>query len=196
VFITVFPPDPFSNKNVDVRAAIAASPGTGGIWKWIGTPGSNSSVSATTSFRHWIVYRYADILLMEAEAFAWSSRGADALQLVLQVKQRANDIFVQGISLDFPPDATVAIDVSNYILDERNREFIYEGKRWFDLLRHARRNYPNNFKILTNALAAVILPAYQQTAIAKLSDPNSLYLPIPSNDIIQDPNLIQNPFYK
>jgi hypothetical protein len=63
-------------------------------------------------------------------------------------------------------------------------------------LRHARRNYPNNFKILTNALAAVILPAYQQTAIAKLSDPNSLYLPIPSNDIIQDPNLIQNPFYK
>ncbi len=196
VGVTVFPLDPNDSKNVDVRAAIATNPGISGIWKWIGTPGSSASVSATTSFRHWIVYRYADILLMEAEAYAWTNRGTDALNIVLQIKQRSNNIYVPGVSLDFPNDPTNALSVSNYILDERNREFIYEGKRWFDLVRHARRNYPNNVNILINALVAVLPPAYQQNAIAKLNDPNSFYLPIPNSDILQDPNLKQNPFYK
>jgi len=192
----LFPVDPVDDHDVDIRASIAFNSGVSGIWKFIGTPGTSATVTATTSFRHWIVYRYAEILLMKAEACAWSNRGADALALVLQIKQRANNVYVQGLSLDYPNDPTNALSVSNYILDEKNREFIYEGKRWYDLVRHAKRNYPNNLGILTNALALTLPPAFQQTTLAKFQDPNSLYLPIYYTEIQLDPNLVQNPFYK
>jgi len=193
----LFPIDPFDDKDIDRRAAIAANPGISAIWKYIGTPGSSASVSATTSFRHWIVYRYADILFMKAEACIWiGGRGTDALSIILQIKQRANSVYVQGLSLDFPNDPTDVVALTNYMLDEKDREFIYEGKRWYDLLRNAKRNFPNNMGILTNALALVLPPAFQQTTLSKFRDPNSFYLPLPSGDILLDPNLIQNPFYK
>jgi len=194
---TLFPVDPFDDKDVDIRSSIAVNSGLSAIWKYVGTPNSSAQVSATTSFRHWIVYRYAEILMMKAEACAWiGGRGTDALSLVLQIKQRANSVYVQGLSLDFPSDPTDAVAVTNYILDEKDREFIYEGKRWYDLVRCAKRNFPANLGVLTNALALVLAPAFQQTALAKFRDQNSFYLPIPNADILLDPNLVQNPFYK
>lgn len=194
---TLFPVDPLDDKDVDIRSSIAVNSGLGAIWKYVGTPNSSAQVSATTSFRHWIVYRYAEILFMKAEACTWiGGRGAEALALVLQIKQRANSVYVQGLSLDYPTDPTDAVAVTNYMLDEKDREFIYEGKRWYDLVRCAKRNFPANLNVLTDALALVLPPAFQQTALAKFRDQNSLYLPIPNADILLDPNLVQNPFYK
>jgi len=194
---TLFPVDPFDDKNVDIRSSIAVNSGLSAIWKYVGTPNSSAQVSATTSFRHWIVYRYAEILFMKAEACTWiGGRGAEALSIVLQIKQRANAVYVQGLSLDFPTDPTDAVAVTNYLLDEKDREFIYEGKRWYDLVRNAKRSFPANLSVLTNALALVLPPAFQQTALAKFRDQNSLYLPIPNADILLDPNLVQNPFYR
>lgn len=193
----LFPVDPVNDKNVDVRSSIAVNSGIEAIWKYVGTPGSSAQLTATTTFRHWIVYRYAEILFMKAEACAWiGGRGADALAIVLQIQQRANRIYIQGQSLDVPSDPNDALAVTNYILDEKDREFIYEGKRWYDLLRNAKRDFPNNMSILTNALALILQPAFQQTTLVKFKDPNALYLPIPNADILLDPNLVQNPFYK
>ena len=108
----LFPVDPLDDKNVDIRSSIAVNSGLQAIWKYVGTPNSSAQVSATTSFRHWIVYRYAEILFMKAEACAWiGGRGAEALSIVLQIKQRANSIYVQGVSLDFPTDPTDALAV-------------------------------------------------------------------------------------
>ena len=62
--------------------------------------------------------------------------------------------------------------------------------------------YPDYFRLMLTffkvigALALVLPPAFQQTALAKFKDQNSLYLPIPNADILLDPNLVQNPFYK
>jgi len=193
----LFQLDPINDKNVDIRAAINVNYNLGAIWKYIGTPNSSAQLTATTTFRHWIVYRYAEILMMKAEACAWiGGRGAEAIQIVQQIKQRANFIYIQGASMDVPSDPTDALAVTNYILDEKDREFLYEGKRWYDLLRNAKRNFPNNISILTNAIAAVIPSAYQQTTLAKFRDINALYMPIPNSDILLDPNLVQNPFYK
>jgi len=193
----LFPVDPFDDKDIDIRQAIAVNPGLLAVWKYVGTPNSSAQVSATTSFRHWIVYRYAEILFMKAEACAWiGGRGTDALNLVLQIKQRANSVYVAGTSLDFPTDPTDAVAVTRYMLDEKDREFIYEGKRWYDLIRNAKRNFPANLNVLTDAIAAVIPQAFQQTTISKFRDQNSFYMPIPNSDILLDPNLVQNPFYK
>jgi starch-binding outer membrane protein, SusD/RagB family len=191
----LFPVDVNDDKNVDIRAAIAVNGGTGTIAKWIGTPNSSALLSATTSFRHWIVYRYAEILLFEAEAYAFTGKGIQALQLVQQIQQRANAIYDPNLSLPFP-DPNDANAVSLYVLDERNREFIYEGKRWYDLVRYAKRNFPTTSFILTDALAVNASPALQQILISKYKDPNAYYLPIYFNEILLDPNLVQNPYYK
>jgi len=191
----LFPADPINSSNEDVRADIAANLGNQMISKWIGSPNSNATVSATTSFRHWIVYRYAEILLFKAEACSFVQRGQEALALVTQIQKRANNIYVQGISLD-PPDPNDPTALSNYILDERDREFIFEGKRWFDLVRYAKRDFPNTAYILTNAIAKNASASVQQLLVAKYRDPNAFYLPIFNNELLLDPNLVQNPYYK
>jgi hypothetical protein len=193
----LFPVDVNNDSNVDIRAAIAANGGTGAIAKWIGTPNSTSILSASTSFRHWIIYRYSEILLFEAEAYAYSGQLDSAIKLVNQVKQRANNIYDPSLSLQQPdPLSAQPEDVGLYVLDERNREFIYEGKRWYDLLRFARRNFPTTLHILTDPIAKHASPALQQIILSKYKDPNALYLPIYFNETQLDPNLIQNPYYK
>jgi hypothetical protein len=81
-------------------------------------------------------------------------------------------------------------------LAERARELAYEGKRWYDLLRNAKRNNFARLDILNSAAVRVVPSAVQQSALNKLKDPNSLYFPIFQYEIQTDPNLIQNPFYK
>ena len=196
----VFPNDPNNPYNVDVRAAIAANSGTSLISKWIGSPNTTAVVSAATSFRHWSIYRYADILMMKAEALAFVTPGqcygGQALAYVMQIQTRANAIYDPSTSLSVPSDTTDATAVSNYILDERDREFIFEGKRWYDLVRYANRNFPTTVTILTNALDQVVSPSIQQTINAKYLDQNAYYLPIYYNELLLDPNLVQNPYYK
>ncbi|MBW4889144.1 RagB/SusD family nutrient uptake outer membrane protein [Mucilaginibacter sp. HMF5004] len=193
---TLFPVDVNDDSNVDVRAAIAANGGSGAIAKWIGTPNSNAILSATTTFRHWIIYRYAEILLFEAEAYAYTpGKGQAALDLVKLIQNRANNIYDPLLSMPVP-DPNDANAVGLYVLDERNREFIYEGKRWYDLVRYAKRDFPNTSNILTDALAINASAALQQILISKYKDPNAYYLPIYYNEIVLDPNLVQNPYYK
>ncbi len=71
-----------------------------------------------------------------------------------------------------------------------------EGKRWFDLLRNAKRNNYARLDILIDAAIANALPEQQQSVIAKLKDPNSHYLPINTFELFTNKALVQNPFYK
>lgn len=85
------------------------------------------------------------------------------------------------------------------ILNERAREFSYEGKRWYDVLRHAKRgNYDGtNIQYLINLAINSASPEKQQSLIAKYKDPkrNSHYWPIYVREIETNPKLIQNEFY-
>jgi len=81
-------------------------------------------------------------------------------------------------------------------VEERQREFAFEGKRWFDLLRNAKRNNYAELNLLTTAASLSIAPSLQQAAFNKLKDPNSHYMPIYFYEISSNPLLIQNPFYR
>ncbi len=84
------------------------------------------------------VYRYADLLLIYAEAAARSENAvsADALEALNNVRRRA---------YGFAPDAPSEVDYDaagltvtgfiDLIVKERGYEFLYEGKRWHELKR-------------------------------------------------------------
>ena len=50
--------------------------------------------------------------------------------------------------------------------------------------------------ILINMTARAVLGPRQQSAINKYKNPDALYLPIYYTELLSDPNLIQNPYYK
>ncbi|WP_394990558.1 RagB/SusD family nutrient uptake outer membrane protein [Emticicia sp.] len=161
------------------------------VWKYSGINATQTRAIEDYN-AHWMVYRYADILLMKAEALALLNRGAEALNIVKMVRNRANALELTNEN----PDPSDAEAVADFILSERAREFAFEGKRWYDVLRHSKRNKYKRMDIMLEMVARAAPPDRQQSAIAKYKDFNSHYLPIYQYELQTDKNLVQNPFYK
>lgn len=146
----------------------------------------------TETDTHWFVYRYADVLLLKAEALVELGRGEEAVAIIEDIRAKHSAISLTAEIVD-PASKSQVVD---YILAERARELAFEGKRWFDVLRNARKNNYERLEILLN-MALTNAPANQQQSIlAKLRDPNSHYLPINEYDLYTNKALVQNPFYK
>jgi hypothetical protein len=129
---------------------------------------------------------------MKAEALNQLGQGQAALDLVYFVRNRAKAL----AATDPHPNPTDQADVADFILAERAREFAYEGKRWFDLLRNAKRNNYQRLNLLLDMVASTVPPDRQQSAITKFRDKNSHYLPIYFYELQTDRLLVQNPFYR
>ena len=85
--------------------------------------------------------------------------------------------------------------VGNYrdlVEAERRRELMFEGKRYFDLVRRARRDgNPSH-------LASACTPKYTENAAAitiKLKEMDYIYMPYLKDEVEKNPNLKQNPSY-
>lgn len=105
-----------------------------------------SDVDPTATTSQWLVlsssncdidiclYRYADVLLLRAEALNQLGKANEALQIVNNIRARVG----------YLADARTEVDqndkkaVETVILLERQLEFMAEGKRWFDLCRTGR----------------------------------------------------------
>jgi starch-binding outer membrane protein, SusD/RagB family len=178
--------------NKDIRAdggSVRSTDQT--IWKYIGL--NNTQARAVDqSFAHWFVYRYADILLMKAEASNELGQGQTALDLIYAVRNRARALN----NTNNNPGANDKDGIATFILQERAREFSFEGKRWFDILRFAKRNNYQKLNLLLDMVAGTVPPDRQQSAINKFKDKNSHYLPIFYTDLEANKLLVQNPFYK
>lgn len=161
------------------------------IYKYAGVD-YNTVRTPDVSYAHWFAYRYPDVLLMKAEACAQVNRGQEALDLVKVIRDRGHALIATEKTLE-PTDAE---GISDYILEERAREFAFEGKRWYDILRNAKRGNYKRLDILLNIVAAAVPSDLQQSAITKYRDVNSHYLPVFDDEITADLTIKQNPFYK
>lgn len=113
----------------------------------------------------WVVFRYADVVLMKAEAILRGGNGTDAEALTLVNSIRTN----RGVTVL----TTLSLDA---LLDERARELYWEGWRRQDLIRFGKFLEPKQEKPAT-------------------SNPRVLVYPIPSQQIAVNTNLTQNPGY-
>jgi len=159
----------------------------------IGTNVYSYNPSSTTP--NWIFYRITDIMLMKAEALVQLDRSEtdlrDALHIVNTTYMRSNPTLLETDSLTFQNygDPTT---LDYLVLLERQRELMFEGKRWFDLVRRSER------KGNSGDLVSFVSYKYTDnvsTIVAKLSVMNALYMPINVDELKANPLLVQNPYY-
>lgn len=146
---------------------------------------SGNGVSSANNPR---ILRYADVLLLKAEAILQSNGNtAEAIGLINQVRARARSMVLLGlVPADFSTAETNKTTIFNWIMNERFVELAAEGHRWPDLKRwHMAGNITlnNAFFDATNAAAMNFVA------------PKNLVFPIPIAEIDRNPNVKQNPDY-
>lgn len=117
--------------------------------------------------------RYADVLLMYAEALNELGNTSEALEYLNNVRARANLVALNEVD-----QQTFRLAIEQ----ERRVEFLYEGHRWFDLLR-------------TGRTREVLNAHFESLGLNFSVEEHELIYPIPLNEILLDPSLVQNPGY-
>ena len=124
-----------------------------------------------TNPQNYVVYRYADVLLMKAEALNELGQTAQACEPLNIVRQRAGLANVVNLSQD---------DMREKIIHERRMELAFEGHRWFDLIRLQNGDYAIKF-----------LHSIGKTRVTK----DRLLFPIPQTEMDANSLMTQNPGY-
>lgn len=160
------------------------------IWKFLGLlPDGRTQRSGTTrNSCNWIVYRYADVLLMKAEALSQLGRYGEAYNILNDIRNK------RGIS-STPVPASSPAAYEDFILEERCKELAFEGKRWFDLMRMGRRNNYSRKSVLIDIMVRNAPSTQKRIIQTKLTNPLSWYLPIYKKELERNKNLVQNPYY-
>lgn len=186
MFAREYSTEPFRGEDISIRRN---SETDYTIWKYIGfaPDGQTTRPSIIQSSANYIVYRYADVLLMKAEALSQTGQYAEALDIINLIRERAG---VTPLSLTNSP-----IAFEDAIMEERALELAFEGKRWFDLVRMGRRNdFARKDKLVEMIIRNV--PSTQKRILgSKLTNPLGWYMPIHKDELERNLNLEQNPYY-
>lgn len=147
-------------------------------------------------YANWIIYRLTDVMLMKAEACILKGEAEyeTAFTLINAVNKRAHNYTTSAAkdTLVFDDYRTSQEKMEQLLLDERNRELMFEGKRWYDLVRIAVRD-GNNQRLVSEATKK-----YQDKVNAlkiKLADPNIIFFPYNKDELKVNPFLKQNSAY-
>jgi len=158
---------------------------------------------------NWIIYRLTDIMLLKAEALVEQmTNTADAVQSDAE-KERNEQLLSQAFTLVNAvnkrsicemqlKDTLVQSDyntkslMSDLVLKERQRELMFEGKRWYDLVRRSQRD--GNTAVLSK-LATQKVTENKGGIQTKLARMDAIYWPYNLDELKVNHNLTQNPAF-
>ncbi|MBO4849525.1 MAG: RagB/SusD family nutrient uptake outer membrane protein [Prevotella sp.] len=153
---------------------------------------------------NWIIYRLTDVMLMKAEALVeMSPEGEDEYS-----KQQADTLLRQAFSIVnainkrsncSKEDKNLVWDMysskssmRNLVLEERQRELMFEGKRWYDLVRRSRRDGNTSYLVGTVSRKGT---SGSGALSSKLSRMEAIYWPYHIDELKVNGNLKQNPAF-
>jgi hypothetical protein len=166
------------------------------VWKYAGLSHEPTELRPSDQRdANWIFYRYADVLLMKAEALIMKAKGDVAIykqadELIMDVRERA------GYGRVSAAESYAEDDMLTLLMAERQREFVAEGKRWFDILRVAKRENYKYKQYLIDCLLSVVSAQNRPVYESKLQDPLGYFYPIYQDEIDRNPLLEQNAYYE
>lgn len=175
-----------ARKNIDVARFVSGATTKLYTRKFFPNPNPTvnpQSLTSNDAESDWIVLRYADVLLMLAEAQGNSSASIDLINLV-RTRSGVPVITAAGITSTKLFEDTLS--------SERRIEFAFENHRWFDLLRynttmttitaeatmkaHFAKEFPVHYKDYPS-------PALTLDQLQALVTKDKLLLPIPQREI-------------
>ncbi len=145
-------------------------------WPQITFPFINKYRNITgPSPQNFILLRLADIILLKAEVLNENGDIAGAAALVNQIRSRVN---LPNTTASNKADMKLAIE------KERRLELVFEGHRWFDLLRTGRA-----IEVMNNVKGP------NGTSLGYVVTENRLRWPIPQAELDKNTKLVQNEGY-
>ena len=145
---------------------------------------------------NWIFYRLSDVMLIKAEACIMKENSdfRTAFSLINSINKRARNYTetVKNDTLAFSTYSSSREEMEKLLFMERKREFMFEGKRWFDLVRKSLRD--NN----THYLANEATQKQKENAVAikiQLADINAIFWPYNRDELKKNNLLKQNSAY-
>ncbi len=168
----------------DPRLKITLKPADRTINKYVNRDKlTQSGVASANNPR---ILRYADVLLLKAEAVLQSGGlTTDAIALINQVRTRARAMVPAGtVPANYAATETDKAKIMGWIMNERFIELAGEGQRWFDL----KRWHMQGLVTLNNTFFNSNVPmAFDAT--------KHLLMPIPNSELDVNPNMKQNTGY-
>lgn len=157
----------------------------------------------------WIIYRLPDIMLMKAEALCEKVDTSDNetnKEMLRQAFQLVNVINKRSIcKKELTATDTLKIEnfqskdaVSNLVKRERQREFMFEGKRWYDLVRYALRAERMNASDPTQEVITAVNERedvnkeFSQQFFKKM---DAIFWPYNIEELKVNPKLVANPAF-
>lgn len=154
------------------------------------------TMPSNTQNRNWIFYRLTDVMLLEAEAYLMKATDEET--------EENTELLQKAFDLIYLVDRRSIVDRNRYLNEnalesktrglllnrlriERNAELMFEGKRWFDLVRYARQ--AGNLDIIQSTVPAKISGNVSFPSMAHL------YWPYFKEECKKNPNLVQKPIY-
>jgi len=196
VLVSYFNADEGQNNPQGIRGLNKTYISGNGYWKWRGFSSGATNVVRPTNDPNFIVYRLPDLMLMKAEALIYL-QDADSVNEKMQALDIINTIRTRGQvpiydNLDGSAPASLIMDL---IMKERAMELAGEGKRWFDLVRGAKRNNFANPGFLIDRIVQSRSVGDRALIRSRIIDPRSWYMPIYLDELNKNPRLVQNPYY-
>ena len=148
------------------------------------------------NYHNWIIYRLSDVMLIKAEACIMKNDPdfQTAFSLINSINKRARNYTenVKSDSLAFSAYSSSKEEMEKLLLLERKREFMFEGKRWFDLVRKSLRDGNTNY------LANEATKKQKENAVAikiQFADINTIFWPYNREELKKNTLIKQNSAY-
>jgi len=160
---------------------------------------------------NWVIYRLSDVMLIKAEALVemapdtLTAQGdlplgsaaslveesplQEAFAIVNAINKRSN-CDKEKRDLDWNAYSSKSL-MRALVLEERQRELMFEGKRWYDLVRRARRDGNTDYLV-----GVVARKGSSGSALSsKLSRMDAIYWPYHADELKVNSYLSQNPAF-